>query len=71
MLQLCHALMESGCREPCLELLPQALLPAGGTVLSLHLHTHLVTNIQELLPMVAKHGEGGVQSVWLFLDVGL
>lgn len=57
MLQLCHALMEAGCRDPCLELLPQSLLPAGGTILSLQLHTCLVTDLTELLPMVAKHGE--------------
>lgn len=56
MLQLCHALMEAGCRDPCLALLPQALLPSGGTVLSLALHSNLVTDMQELLPLVAKHG---------------
>jgi hypothetical protein len=56
MLQLCHALMLAGCRDPCLELLPQALLPAAGSLLSLQLHSFLVTNMKELLPLVAKHG---------------
>jgi hypothetical protein len=60
MLQLCHALMEAGCRDPCLALLPQALLPAGGTILSLQLQSNLVTDIEELLPLVAKHGGWGV-----------
>lgn len=57
MLQLCHALMSCGRRDACLELLPQALLPQAGSLLSLQLHTSLVTDLQDLLPLVAKHGE--------------
>jgi hypothetical protein len=71
MLQLCHALMQAGCRDPCLELLPQALLPSCGTLLSLQLHSFLVTDLKELLPLVAKHGACGESSCRLEFEIDL
>jgi hypothetical protein len=58
MLQLCHALLTAGDRSTCLALLPQALLPGGCGLQALTPNSCLVAALQELLPVVAKHGEG-------------